>query len=209
MSIKGSSHPRLRIIATSNHSLAKRHCSPWVFHALTTLQLASASAPARFCFTLPFRLDTETFVSAIPERWLSGRHKLKTVLPAPGTERITFQTAAGEGTGRMARGVRARFADAPAHAYEIDLLVTSGLNLRDYGLLSLRDVVRNFAVRTVGTLRVSAFGDPVHLPELELIPWSEPALIQYRCPLCRAEALGKPGLNLGCNDCNRTLLHVY
>lgn len=206
MPTTGLRQPRMRIIALRNQGLAERRCWPWVFHAPTNLQLAAASTSARFSQSLPFRLDTETFVSAIPELWLAGRQKLKPFLPALAAERIRFQTAAGEGIGRMAQGVRVRFADAPGQVYTFDLLVTSGLNARDYGLLSLRDLVRNFDIRTEGKLHLSPFGDPVHLPELVLTPWSASANVVYRCPQCRAEALGKAGLNLACYDCNRPLV---
>ena len=57
-----------------------------------------------------------------------------------------------------------------------------------------------------GTLRLGNSGELFQLPDLVLVPhgWQR---IKYRCPNCGIEVWGRPGLNLGCNDCTRPLVH--
>lgn len=200
------SYPHFRIFPNHDENLGEQGCSPWTFHATTNLQFLSAEKRPRASFRLPFRLDTATFVSVIPEDWLAGRHKVAPFLRHISPSETSFQTAAGEGRGRMAPNVRVRFVDAPSSTYEFDFLVTSGLNNRDYGLLALRDVLRHFSIRSSGDLTLGAHGEPFSLPALVLVPWDSARLVQYHCPHCRLEVLGKPGLNFGCNDCNRPLV---
>src|SRR5262245_47305668 len=106
----------------------------------------------------------------------------------------------------MARATRVQFQHAPGRTYRFDFVVTPGLNDRDYGLISLRDVMRHFTPQAEGALRLRDSGELFQLPDLVLVPhgWQR---IKYRCPNCGIEAWGRPGLNLGCNDCARPLVH--
>jgi hypothetical protein len=121
-------------------------------------------------------------------------------------EPISFRTAAEQGQGRMACGAQVQFVDAPSQSYAFDFVVTPGLNERNYGLIALRDVIRHFTPQVEGVLYLGGFGELFQLPDLVLVPhgWQR---IKYRCPGCGIETWGRPGLNLGCNDCTRSLVH--
>jgi hypothetical protein len=172
------------------------------------LRFVTSGRRPRTSPALAFRLDTGTFVSAIPERWLTGPHHLAPFLGTLSAEPISFRTAAGEGRGRMACGACVQFGDALSQTYRFDFAVTAGLNDRDYGLISLRDVMRHFTPQVEGTLRLGDSGELFELPDLVLVRhgWQR---IKYRCPKCGIEAWGRPGLNLGCNDCTRPLVHPW
>jgi hypothetical protein len=105
-------------------------------------------------------------MSALPEEWLRFLASFLTLDADP----VSFGTAAGSGSGRLARGVPTVFPEDPDQAYLFDWLVTPGLDGRGYGLLALRDVLSYFSVRTAGALQRSPAGVPSTLPVLELIP---------------------------------------
>ena len=199
-------NPRFQVVTSENRDLGTRGCYPWVCYAVTMLRFIGSGRRPRMSPPLAFRLDTGTFVSAIPESWLTGRRHVAPFLGRLSARPIRFRTAAGEGHGRMARGVPVQFVDAPGQTYRFDLVVTAGLGDRDYGLLSLRDVMRHFTPQFEGTLRLGNSGELFELPDLVLVPhgWQR---IKYRCPDCGIEVWGRPGLNVGCNDCTRRLVH--
>jgi hypothetical protein len=110
-------------------------------------------------------LDTGSFLSTLPDEWMPVLSPFLTLDPKP----VPFATATGSGVGRLARNVPTAFEDAPEKAYSFDWLVTEGLNGRGYGLLSLRDLLTYFTIRTVGSLLQYDNGIPSALPDLELI----------------------------------------
>jgi hypothetical protein len=118
---------------------------------------------------------------------------------------MTFRTAAGPGRGKLASNVAFRFSQDPGRTYKFDLLVSAGLNDRQFGLLALRDVLRHFALQTEGAMRHDLFDTPIELPTLDLFPYGGWQRISYRCPECQIEVWGRPGLELVCNDHNRRL----
>lgn len=212
MSNGGHTSPRFRIVAKPNADLQECGCSPWVYHAVTGLQfLVARRRSTKSSHWLPFRLDTGAFVSILPECWLRGPERLESFLPSISEDTIVFRTAAGEGNGNLARDVQVRFTSAPGQTYSFDFLVTKGLNRRkdregrNYGLLSLRDVIRHFDFETDGPFRLTESGGPLQLPDLVLMPRTGWRRIRYRCPQCGIEAWGRPGYNLQCGDCARQL----
>ena len=44
------------------------------------------------------------------------------------------------------------------------------LDARNYGVLSPRDVVRHFSLRTTGSHQFGPSGQPIAIPEFELVP---------------------------------------
>jgi hypothetical protein len=88
--------------------------------------------------------------------------KLSTPLP--------FTTAAGVGSGRLARAVQVQFPMAPAERYPFDFVVSPNLNNREYGLIALRDVIRHFDMVTRGQWMMAEDGRPLVTPDLVLIP---------------------------------------
>jgi hypothetical protein len=105
-------------------------------------------------------------MSVIPERWLP----LLAGFVKPTSIPVNFGTAGGAGSGFLAPGAQIVFPDDPCREYAVDLLVTPGLNRRNYGLLSLRDIIRYFTIETAGNYQLSPRGTPLVLPTLELIP---------------------------------------
>jgi hypothetical protein len=206
MSNGGQSNPRFHLVGSDNDDLRTRGAYPWVCFAVTMLQFVRSGRHPRISLPAEFRLDTCAFVSAIPERWLTGPRHLAPFLDGLSADPIRFRTAAGEGRGRLARAVSVRFQRAPSATYRFDLVVTPGLDDRDYGLISLRDVMRHFTPQVEGTLRLGPAGELFELPDLVLVPhgWQR---IKYRCTNCGIEVWGRPGLNVGCNDCGRVLVH--
>jgi hypothetical protein len=199
-------YPRFRIVARENGDLLTRGCYPWLCYAATMLRLVTRGRHPRASRPLPFRLETGTFVSAVPESWLTGPQQLAAFLGPLSADPISFHTAAGRGHGRMARNAQLQFVDAPSQAYPSDFAVTAGLNYCGYGLISLRDVMRHFTPEVEGALRLGDFGELLQLPDLVLVPHGRQR-VKYRCPNCGIEAWGRPGLHLGCNDCTRVLVH--
>jgi hypothetical protein len=197
--------PRFHLVGKEIQDLHSRGCYSWVCYATTLLRFVSSGLRPRVSRPLPFRLDSCTFVSAIPEGWLTGTEQLAPFLGRPVADPIRYQTAAGEGQGRMARAVQVRFVDAPVRSYRFDFVLTAGLEHQDYGLISLRDVMRHFIPQVEGTLRIGNFGELFELPDLVLVPhgWQR---IKYRCPNCGIEVWRRPGLHVGCNDCTRVLV---
>jgi hypothetical protein len=160
-------YPRI-LVHLSSSPLLREHAAdrPWTLYAATTIRLAATGHHRKQSASLPVRLDTGAFVSALPEEWLRFLHSALILDPDP----VPFGTAAARGSGRLARGVRTVFPEAPDEAYAFDWLVTPGLNGRGYGLLALRDILTYFTIRTAGTLQRSPAGIPSTLPVLELIP---------------------------------------
>jgi hypothetical protein len=117
---------------------------------------------------LSFRLDTAAFVSVIPEAWVAQKSLGRFLGKLSGA--MPFTTAAGTGSGNLAQSVRVQFPMDLAGVYEFDFLVSRNLNGRDYGLISLRDVVRNFDMASEGKWRLDADGRPAEIPDLILIP---------------------------------------
>jgi hypothetical protein len=206
MSDGGLPYPRFYVVGSENQDLRTRGYYQWVCYAVTRLQFLSRGRRPRGSLALPFRLDSCTFVSALPESWLSGPRQLAPFLGRLSADPIRFRTAAGEGSGRMARAVPVRYWNAPSRTHSLDFAITPGLNDRNYGLIALRDVFRYFIPQAEGVLRLGPSGELFELPDLVLVPhgWQR---IKYRCPNCGIEAWGRPGLHLGCNDCTRVLVH--
>jgi hypothetical protein len=159
---------RFHIIHLLNTALRERGCrNVYTYHAVIGVDLAFGPKRVKVSekLSLPFRLDTETFVSVIPAEWLAHRKftAVRRALTAP----LKFATAAGQGTGQLARDALVRFPgdDRDLH---LDFLVTPNLNGRRYGLLALRDVIDHFAVETVGSVTYRPTGEPEELPDLVL-----------------------------------------
>jgi hypothetical protein len=150
-----------------NTDLLERGCDPCTYYATIGLRLSIGPRRILIGEHYPFRLDTEAFISAIPERWLNNprlRHFLKT-LSSP----LSFVTTTGRGTARVARGLFVRFPH-DLRELALEVLVMEGLNERQYGLISLRDVVNHFSMETVGPVRYGPTGEPVELPDFVLHP---------------------------------------
>lgn len=197
--------PFFRIYYRTNEGLRSRGGRPWVYFAATRLRFLTWGAHLRESIDFPFRLDTEAFVSLMPQKWATSLNQLGDVLGKLSTP-TGFETLAGAGRGRLALDVPVQFADAPGIAYRFDFLVTESLNQRGYGLISLRDVLNHFTVETEGTCRLGPDGQPLALPILRLLPLAGWARTRYWCPGCQVHAWGRPGLHLACGDCNRPLL---
>src|SRR5262245_28660230 len=150
-----------------NGQLQARCCNPYTYFATIDLRLAVDRGRILIGKTLPFRLDTESFISAIPEHWLNAPRlrRFLTTLTYP----VAFTTTAGTGPARVARGVTVKFPHDRRDLL-LDFLVMPSLNARQYGLVSLRDVINHFAMETVGSLRHRPGGEPVRLPDLVLHP---------------------------------------
>ena len=159
-------YPRILVYLSSSQSLREHAADrPWTMYAATTIRLATKRR-RRQSTSLPMRLDTGAFVSALPEEWLRFLHSFLTLDPDP----LPFGTAAASGSGRLARSVPTAFPEDPDERYSFDWLVTPGLNGRGYGLLALRDILTYFTIRTAGALHLSPEGIPNMLPVLELMP---------------------------------------
>jgi hypothetical protein len=203
----GRRHPPFHILCRSDEQLQAHGLSPWTYYAVGAIRFVRGTGARRqLSLPLPVRLDTGTFVSAIPEAWLTSpvfnlRRFLRPTYP------VAFGTAGGRGSGRMAVGVPTVFGEERGHHHlvTLDWLVTSGLNTRNYGLLALRDVINHFVVATEGEFRLPSDGRPELLPVLRLIPHSAGVPIRYTCPHCGVEAWGRPGLRLECGDCGTVL----
>jgi hypothetical protein len=156
---------RFRICYHINTDLHDRGCDPYTYFAAIGLQLSIGSGRILVGKNLPFRLDTESFISAIPEGWINNprlQHFLKT-LSSP----LSFGTTTGRGAARVARGMFVRFPH-DRRELALDFLVMEGLNARQYGLISLRDVVNHFSMETVGPVRYRPTGEPAALPDFVL-----------------------------------------
>jgi hypothetical protein len=203
----GRRYPSFRISWRSDEQLRAHGLLPWTYYAITAIRFATGTGTRqRLSAPIPVRLDTGTFVSAIPEAWLTAREFNVQRFLRPRNS-MSFGTAAGRGSGRMAVGVPTLFQDAPGqqHLVTLDWLVTSGLNSRTYGLLSLRDVINHFVIVTEGEVRVRSSSEPESLPILLLIPRPVGVQIRYTCPNCGIQTWGRPGLRLGCSDCGTVL----
>src|SRR5258708_15034318 len=91
---------RLRFLIRWHESKARRDrgCQNWyTYYAAIGLDLFLGEKRLRITTTLPlpFRLDTEAFISAIPAGWLKDKRfdRFKKTLSAP----IPFETATGSG----------------------------------------------------------------------------------------------------------------
>src|SRR5262249_47776992 len=197
-------HPRLKLYWKKNPDIEAKGGNPWVYFAVALLRFLASNRGSKTTVALPFRWDTATFLSAIPSKWVK-QHHLANFL-GEFSELIPFQTTAGGGHGPLARGARVQFADVPGQDYWLDFLIMDGLNDRDYGLLSLRDVIDHFHFRTDGPFRLGVTGEPLELPDVELLPRNTWADVRFVCPQCKSMALGRPGLNLYCGDCNRQMV---
>jgi hypothetical protein len=138
------------------------------YYAATTIHFVAGAGQRRRVSpnTYPMRLDTAAFVSAIPQRWvplLAGFLHLS-------SQTLSFGTAGGPGAGRIAPGAAILFPDDPCRDSGLDFLVTPGLDQRNYGLLSLREVVRYFTIESRGSHQIDPDGKPIVLPTIELIP---------------------------------------
>jgi hypothetical protein len=168
MSKGGRRRPWFRIRAKKHRALEQEGCYPWVFDALTLLRFGDRKNTRHFSEPLAFRLDTAAFVSVIPEAWVSQKGLGRSLGKLSGA--VPFTTATGTGGGKVARSVRVQFPMDPVGVYEFDFLVSPNLNDRDYGLISLRDVVRNFDVASEGNWTLDADGRPLEIPDWFLIP---------------------------------------
>src|SRR5262245_39780455 len=138
-------YPRI-LVYLSSSPLLREHAAerPWTLYAATTIRFPAGGRQRKPSSSLPVRLDTGAFVSALPEGWLRFLHPFLALDPDP----VSFGTAAARGSGRLARGVRTVFPEDPEETYPFDWLVTPGLNGRGYGLLALRDVLTYFTIQT-------------------------------------------------------------
>lgn len=161
-------NPRFRIYYSTERALLAQGLWPYSYYAATMIQLADGTGPQRRLSAnrYPVRLDTGASMSVIPQRWLPLLTGFVKLTSTP----VSFGTAGGSGRGFMAPGAQLVFPDDPCREYTVDLLVTPGLNRRNYGLLSLRDVVRYFSIETAGSHQLGPTGEPLSLPTLELIP---------------------------------------
>jgi hypothetical protein len=164
----GGPYPRVRIFYRVDGQLQAQGLWPYTYYAATTIQFVVGTGPGRQVthVRFPMRLDSAAFVSSVPQRWLS----LLGAFLRPFPQTMGFGTAAGQGTGQMAPDTRILFPSDPCRDYDVDFLVTPGLNAQNYGLLSLRDLVRHFAIGIVGDHQLGPNGQPVALPEFELVP---------------------------------------
>jgi hypothetical protein len=196
--------PFFEVFHRKNEELRSRGGRPWVYFAVTRLCFLTRGAHPRISTDFPFRLDTEAFVSLIPEKWVPVLKRLGEVLGKLSTP-TRFVTVTGEGTGRLACNVAVQFPEAPGLVCRFDFLVTQNLNQRGYGLISLRDVLNHFTLETEGPFRLGPDGEPLALPVLRLHTRAGWARVRYWCPGCQVNAWGRPGLHLACGDCNRPL----
>lgn len=148
-------------------ALADQGCYPWAVKALTLLRFCNGSQQQALSEPLPFYLDTGSFVSLIPETWGTSRNLARFLGSL--SKRVPFSTAAGAGSGKMAR-VSLRFVMDPEGAYDVDVMVSPNLNDRDFGLLALGDVLRHYDMTTKGRWSYDASGKPVERPDLILTP---------------------------------------
>jgi hypothetical protein len=148
--------------------LEEQGAYPWTFEVATILRFVVGKDSGRLSAPLSFVLDTGAFASLIPEVWLRdwGLQPFLGKLSTP----LSFTTAAGTGSGRLARAVHVQFPMAPADIYSFDFVVSPNLNNREYGLIALRDVIRQFDIVTRGEWMVAEDGRPLVTPDLVLIP---------------------------------------
>src|SRR4051794_20875227 len=96
----GGTNPRFTIRALFSRQLDHLGLWPWTYSADVGVRLVPPGWPhGRPSPLLPMRLDTGTFVSALPEKWMNILGGL--VVTSPQT--VQFGTVAGVGTGQMAR----------------------------------------------------------------------------------------------------------
>ncbi len=152
------------------------------------------------------RLDTCAFMSLLPEDWVS--HPMRARFLKRTSTRISFETVAGRGEGTLlAADVDTVFVNDPKQqSYQFDWLVSSNLNGRGYGLVALRDLVKDFFLRGEGAYELNADGWPVALPDIELVPRDVWDRVRYRCPICGIVTWGRAGLHLICGDNNVALV---
>jgi len=162
----GPSYPAFLVNTRPAAKLLTLGCDPHVCYAVTALEFLTGDiSDVTTSPPLTFRLDTAADVSMIPGAWLDGQQQLGpffTVLE--GT--VHLGTAGGEVPCLMAIGGRFRFLGFAAE-YPIEVAVVPTLG-RPYGLLSLRDIVRHFDIRSVPPLAAT------HVGRVELRPKSEP-----------------------------------
>ncbi len=160
-------NPRFRLHYQRNTELRDRGYDPFTYFAFIGLSLSVGPRRMMLGKNFPFRLDTEAFISVVPEQWLNNtrvRPFLK-VHPSP----LRFATTVGRASALVARGVFVQF-PPDARELALDFLMLPSLNARQYGLISLRDIINHFALETVGNVRYSARGEPEELPDLVLHP---------------------------------------
>jgi hypothetical protein len=164
----GRRWPWFSIKTIKSRILEERGVYPWTFEAVTLLRFLGANGRDAPSAPLSFHLDTAAFISVIPAEWVrnKGLRRFIGELSRP----VWFTTAAVEGHGRLARAVLVQFPMDPAGRYTFDFLVSANLDGRGYGLISLRDVVRNFEIVTRGAWATDADGTPLSTPNLTLIP---------------------------------------
>jgi hypothetical protein len=126
--------------------------------------------PAINSIWLPFRMDTCASVSMMPEHW-AGQHGLR-VTRCPGT--LSLTSAAGPGTvfGQMTQQTRVIVQGDNAGPLEIDFFLCN--TLRDYGVLSLRDLTRYYDTEIRGS-RLIQLSTSIQVSSL-------PMLFLYRLP---------------------------
>jgi hypothetical protein len=149
-------NPYFVVVSKKNLVLENLNYDSRVFHAIADLQFVTGDPPevSPFC---PFRLDTGTEVSTIPAEWLEGKHNLARYF-ASLSKPIPLDTSAGPNTGKgqIAAAVRVRWAGHPQE-YKWDFLVSSTLK-KKYGLISLRDVLRDFHISSAEVLLPTMIG---------------------------------------------------
>src|SRR5262249_52191861 len=124
MSNGGPDNPSLCICQGAVRGLRRLGCDPTFYYAATALELLGED-PTRPSQPLPFRLDTGTGISTIPEAWLGGQQQLRRVVKDL-SDSFPYNTGAGQSTGRgrIAKGVHFRFFGFPT-AYPLELVLSS------------------------------------------------------------------------------------
>src|SRR5262249_49858189 len=108
-----------------NTQLRARGCNPYTYFAAISLDLSVDRGRTSIGKNLAFRLDPDSFISAIPERWVTAPRlqRFLTTLTSP----VTFTTTAGIGSAQVVRGVIVRFPHDRRDLL-LDFLVMPSLN---------------------------------------------------------------------------------
>lgn len=134
---------------------------PYSYYAVIRLNLLIGDPPTPIGY--PFHLDTGGDISIIPVSWFATN--LTQIGPL--SIETCANTTAGDKTarGRMAK-IAVQFPDIEKEI-RLDFLVSSTFE-KEFGLLSLRDVLNNFNFRTTGPFLGQSSIGPIALGFLEL-----------------------------------------
>jgi hypothetical protein len=200
-------YPYFRFTRYAAPQLEQHGRRGFTLFAETTIRLARGhGSKRRSSDRLLLRLDTAAFVSLLPEEWMNLPSQAR--LSPISSERVSFQTAAGQGEGTLLSADTDTIftTDPQQQTYRFDWLVTRNLNGRGYGLVAPRDLIPHFFIRSEGLYEPGPLGEPVELPDLELVPRQVWDRVRYRCPVCGIFTWGRAGLHLICGDHNVRLI---